>query len=95
MNGVIISSRNIKVGRSSNMPQAQVVIDDIQLESKKYNRIYIASIHPDLTQDDIKSVFEAFGPITSCELAMSSVPGRHKVINCPPFNELIVFIHNN
>lgn len=78
MNGVIISSRNIKVGRSSNMPQAQVVIDDIQLEAKKYNRIYIASIHPDLTQDDIKSVFEAFGPITSCELAMSSVPGRHK-----------------
>ena len=79
MNGVIISSRNIKVGRSSNMPQAQVVIDNITEESKKYNRIYIASIHPDLTQEDIKSVFEAFGPITSCELAMGSVPGRHKV----------------
>ena len=79
MNGVIISSRNIKVGRSSNMPQAQVVIDDITEEAKKYNRIFIASIHPDLTQEDIKSVFEAFGPITSCELAMGTAPGRHKV----------------
>lgn len=78
MNGVIISGRNIKVGRPSNMPQAQQVIDDITLEAKNYNRIYVASIHQDLTQDDIKSVFEAFGPITSCELAMTSVPSRHK-----------------
>ena len=44
--GVIISGRNIKVGRPSNMPQAQEVIVDITLESKNYNRIYIASIHP-------------------------------------------------
>ncbi len=78
MNGVIISGRNIKVGRPSNMPQAQQVIDDITLEAKNYNRIYIASIHQDLCQDDIKSVFEAFGPIASCELAMTSVPNRHK-----------------
>ena len=65
MNGVIISGRNIKVGRPSNMPQAQQVIDDITLEAKNYNRIYVASIHQDLTQDDISSVFEAFGGITS------------------------------
>ncbi|TRY63824.1 hypothetical protein TCAL_00801 [Tigriopus californicus] len=78
MNGVVVSGRNIKVGRPSNMPQAQAVIDDITLEAKNYNRIYIASIHSDLTEDDIKSVFEAFGPIKSCELAMTSVPGRHK-----------------
>lgn len=78
MNGVIISGRNIKVGRPSNMPQAQAVIDDITLEAKNYNRIYVASIHQDLTQDDIKSVFEAFGNIKTCELAMSMIPGRHK-----------------
>lgn len=78
MNGVIISGRNIKVGRPSNMPQAQVVIDDITQEAKNYDRIYIASIHQDLSQEDIKSVFEAFGKIKTCELAMTSVPGRHK-----------------
>ena len=35
---------------------------------------------PDLTQDDIRSVFEAFGQITSCELASGPMPGvgRHK-----------------
>ena len=49
------SHRNIKVvGRPSNMPQAQAVIDEIQEEAKQYNRIYVASIHPELTEDDIK-----------------------------------------
>lgn len=55
MNGVMIGGRNIKVvGRPSNMPQAQTVIDEIQEEAKQYNRIYVASIHPDLTDVDIK-----------------------------------------
>ncbi|XP_043287656.1 poly(U)-binding-splicing factor half pint-like isoform X2 [Venturia canescens] len=66
------------VGRPSNMPQAQSVIDEITEESKHYNRIYIASIHQDLTEEDIKSVFEAFGPITYCKLAQGSSPHRHK-----------------
>lgn len=78
MNGVIISGRNIKVGRPSNMPQAQAVIDEIILEAKNYNRIYIASIHADLSEEDIKSVFEAFGPIKTCELAQTGIPGKHK-----------------
>lgn len=55
MNGVMIGGRNIKVvGRPSNMPQAQAVIDEIQEEAKNYNRIYVASIHPGLTEEDIK-----------------------------------------
>ncbi|XP_059478427.1 poly(U)-binding-splicing factor half pint isoform X2 [Neocloeon triangulifer] len=79
MNGVMIGGRNIKVvGRPSNMPQAQSVIDDITEEAKLYNRIYVASIHPDLTEDDIKSVFEAFGPIKTCRLAPGSSPNKHK-----------------
>lgn len=44
----------LQVGRPSNMPQAQSVIDEITEEAKHYNRIYVASIHPDLTEDDIK-----------------------------------------
>lgn len=42
------------VGRPSNMPQAQAVIDEIQEEAKQYNRIYVASIHQDLNEEDIK-----------------------------------------
>lgn len=60
------------------MPQAQQVIDEIQEEAKNYNRIYIASIHPDLTEEDIKSVFEAFGPILYSRLAQGNSLHTHK-----------------
>jgi poly(U)-binding-splicing factor PUF60 len=43
------------------MPQAQPIIDQLTEESKNYNRIYIASVHPALSETDIHSVFEAFG----------------------------------
>ncbi|XP_039758511.1 poly(U)-binding-splicing factor half pint [Pararge aegeria] len=79
MNGVMLGGRNIKVvGRPSNMPQAQAVIDEIQEEAKQYNRIYVASIHPELTEDDIKNVFEAFGSITYCKLAHGASQHKHK-----------------
>ncbi|BFY98530.1 hypothetical protein BsWGS_01569 [Bradybaena similaris] len=79
MNGVMIGGRNIKVGRPSNMPQAQPIIEQLGQEAKNYNRIYVTSIHPDLTENDIKSVFEAFGKIVSCELAQDPTKqGKHK-----------------
>ncbi|GAB6031543.1 hypothetical protein CHUAL_009311 [Chamberlinius hualienensis] len=78
MNGVMIGGRNIKVGRPSNMPQAQPIIEQIMEEAKSYNRIYIASVHNDLTEDDIKSVFEAFGKIKMCKLSPGNIPGKHK-----------------
>ncbi|EDV96428.1 poly(U)-binding-splicing factor half pint [Drosophila grimshawi] len=78
MNGALMGGRNIKVGRPSNMPQAQQVIDEVQEEAKSFNRIYVASIHPDLSEDDIKSVFEAFGPILYCKLAQGSSVHTHK-----------------
>ncbi|XP_064631553.1 poly(U)-binding-splicing factor PUF60-like isoform X2 [Lineus longissimus] len=79
MNGVMIGGRNIKVGRPSNMPQAQPIIEQLAVEAKNFNRIYVSSIHHDLTETDIQSVFEAFGKITSCGLAQdASKPGKHK-----------------
>ena len=39
--------------------------------------IYVSSIHPELSEQDIKSVFEAFGKINSCKLAQAQV-GKHK-----------------
>ncbi|XP_053201681.1 poly(U)-binding-splicing factor half pint-like isoform X2 [Panonychus citri] len=78
MNGVMIGGRNIKVGRPSNMPQAAPIIEQITNEAKKFNRVYVASIHQDLTEQDIQSVFEAFGKIKICKLAQSQYPGKHK-----------------
>lgn len=78
MNGVMMGGRNIKVGRPSNMPQAAPIIEQIMVEARSYNRIYIAGIHPDLTEEDIHSVFEAFGKILTCKLAPSGVGSKHK-----------------
>ena len=79
MNGNFLSGRNIKVGRPSNMPQAQAIIDEIQREAlNHYNRVYVGGVHSDLSVEDIKSVFEAFGKIKSCELAPSPTQGRHR-----------------
>ena len=44
----------VQVGRPNNVPQAAPIIAHIQEEAAKYPRIYVASIHPDLSQDDMK-----------------------------------------
>lgn len=61
------------------MPQAQPIIEQLALEATHFNRIYVASIHMDLSETDIQSVFEAFGKIKNCKLAPDpSKPGKHK-----------------
>eukprot|EP00794_Sanderia_malayensis_P005472 gene5472-6156_t len=78
MNGALIGGRNAKVGRPSNVPQAAPWIEQILEEARQYARIYISSVHPDLTENDIKSVFEAFGKVQDCSLSPDSVTGKHK-----------------
>lgn len=78
MNGVLMGGRNIKVGRPSNMPQAQPIIEQMTEDAKSYSRIYVASIHPDLNESDVQSVFEAFGPIRTCNLVRDVQTGKHK-----------------
>lgn len=78
MNGALLGGRNIKVGRPSNMPQAQPIIDQLTEEAKSYNRIYVASIHSELSEQDVQSVFEAFGAIKSCGLIRDPATGKHK-----------------
>ncbi|KAF1580638.1 UNVERIFIED_CONTAM: Poly(U)-binding-splicing factor PUF60, partial [Eudyptes robustus] len=69
MNGKLMGGRNLKVGRPSNMPQAQPIIEMVTQEAKEYHRVYVASVHPDLSEQDLRSVFEAFGVITRVQLA--------------------------
>lgn len=78
MNGLLMGGRNIKVGRPSNMPQAQPIIDSLTLEAKSYDRIYVASIHADLSEQDVQSVFEAFGVIKTINLVKDPQTGKHK-----------------
>jgi len=69
MNGRLIGGRNLKVGKVQTVPQAQPIIDMVMCEARSCHRIYVASVHPELTEQDLRSVFEAFGQITKCQLA--------------------------
>ncbi|XP_076807607.1 poly(U)-binding-splicing factor PUF60-like isoform X2 [Clavelina lepadiformis] len=73
-----LAGRTIKVGRPSNIGQAQPIILQLAEEAKHYNRIYVAAIHPDLDETDIRSVFEAFGKITSCQLDREMITRKHR-----------------
>ncbi|VDP10678.1 unnamed protein product [Soboliphyme baturini] len=74
----LVNKMRFQVGRPSNMPQAQPIIEMIMEEAKQYNRIYVSSIHPDLVEQDIKSVFEAFGRIINVDLPKGPLQGKHK-----------------
>eukprot|EP00074_Homo_sapiens_P106309 XP_024302870.1 poly(U)-binding-splicing factor PUF60 isoform X4 [Homo sapiens] len=78
LTGLSISPPLPQVGRPSNIGQAQPIIDQLAEEARAFNRIYVASVHQDLSDDDIKSVFEAFGKIKSCTLARDPTTGKHK-----------------
>lgn len=78
MNGSLLGGRNVKVGRPSNMPQAQPIIDQMNEESRNHYRIYVSSIHSELTEQDVQSVFEAFGTIKACNLIRDIQTGKHK-----------------
>lgn len=69
---------SLQVGRPNNVPQAAPIIAHIQQEALKYPRIYVASIHADLTCADVRSVFEAFGTIKKVELAPDNTPNKHR-----------------
>lgn len=64
------------------MPQAAAIIEQIQIEAKSFSRIYVSSIHPELSEQDIQSVFEAFGIIKTCKLAQAQI-GKHKGFGYP------------
>ncbi len=59
----------LQVGRPSNMPQAQPIIEAVMQEAKQYHRIYVANVHQDLSDEDIGKVFEAFGRVKEVQLA--------------------------
>ena len=48
--------------------QAEHFISQFAQEAARYNRLYIANVHEELTDDDIKQMFEAFGRVISCSL---------------------------
>eukprot|EP00051_Salpingoeca_urceolata_P014019 m.177674 g.177674 ORF g.177674 m.177674 type:complete len:529 (+) comp17969_c0_seq3:2148-3734(+) len=74
-----VAGRAIKVGRPNNAPQAGPMMEKITAEARKENQIYVGSIHPELSEEDIQSVFEPFGNVLECKLAPdSAAQGKHR-----------------
>lgn len=80
MQSITIGGRAVKVGRLSNIGQvaAQHFIAQFGNEAAKYHRVYIANIHVNIVDTDIKAVFESFGRVLSCQLVKNVDTGRHK-----------------
>ncbi|KAJ1367731.1 hypothetical protein KIN20_028703 [Parelaphostrongylus tenuis] len=70
MNGQLMGGRNLKVGRPSTCLKRNQ-------SSKWFNRTRKNIIvHPDLSETDLKSVFEAFGEVVKCQLARQCASGK-------------------
>uniref|UniRef100_A0A0X3NXC9 Poly(U)-binding-splicing factor PUF60 n=2 Tax=Schistocephalus solidus TaxID=70667 RepID=A0A0X3NXC9_SCHSO len=81
MNGFMIAGRGIKVGRPSNAPQTSTLEEELRRDPSNRNRIYVSGVHPELSESDIQTVFEAFGKVSSCTLdpdVKFGQPTRHK-----------------
>lgn len=64
MDNAEVGGRHIKVGRPNNFPS------DLPpgVPRPLPNRIYIANVHELIQEEEIKAIFEAFGPLRHCNL---------------------------
>ncbi|KAK4004490.1 hypothetical protein OUZ56_006224 [Daphnia magna] len=74
LNSVVAEEGKLAVERPDNALYLEPAMNRMIQESKQWNRIYIASVDPDKTEADLRSVFSAFGTIRSCQLIRGSNP---------------------
>ena len=79
MNGATFFGRILKVGRPNQIESAEKIIDGIGATAEELNRIYVASVHQDFTEEMLIDIFEPFGTVSFCELVTSNVsPRKHE-----------------
>lgn len=78
MDGKSIGGRNLSVRPPTNMNMSQEIVDKVVDDAKQYNRIYIASVHPDLSEADLRAVFEAFGEVVKVQLSKQHSGQGHR-----------------
>ncbi|CAH8829904.1 unnamed protein product [Trichobilharzia szidati] len=67
-NNITLGGRQLKVGRPSNLLNADSLIEDLIKENGLEKKIYVSGVHKELNEDDVSLVFEAFGKISLCKL---------------------------
>ena len=79
MNGATAFGRTIKVGRPNQIESAQKIIEGIRATAEELNRIYVASVHQEFTEEMLVDIFEPFGTVSFCELVTSPAsPRKHE-----------------
>lgn len=78
VDGRSVAGRNLSVRPPTNMNISQSVIDSVVEDAKQFNRIYIASVHPDLSESDLYTVFKEFGEVVKVQLAKQHSGQGHR-----------------
>lgn len=78
VDGRSLGGRSLTVRPPSNMNISQAVVDSVIEDAKQYNRIYIASVHPDLSESDLYTVFKEFGEVVKVQLAKQHSGQGHR-----------------
>ncbi|KAK9764436.1 hypothetical protein K7432_008058, partial [Basidiobolus ranarum] len=86
MNGTELSGRQLKVGRPNNYSPA--LVDG--LPDKPVARIYIANVNEFISEENLASLFEAFGVLEKCILIPDVVSKKHKGYGFVEFQDEII-----
>ncbi|ORX99324.1 hypothetical protein K493DRAFT_335793 [Basidiobolus meristosporus CBS 931.73] len=86
MNGAELGGRQLKVGRPNNY--SPTLVDG--LPNKPATRIYVANISEFISEENLASLFEAFGALEKCILIPDLVSKKHKGYGFVEFQDEIV-----
>lgn len=78
MDGRTLGGRTLTVRPPTNMNSQQSAVDSVMEDAKNSTRIYVASVHPDISEADLRSVFQAFGEIVQVQLAKQHSGQGHR-----------------
>ncbi|OMJ27754.1 Poly(U)-binding-splicing factor PUF60-B [Smittium culicis] len=74
MNGTMLGGRQLKVGRPNNYAAALACIT----VEPPNERIFVSNVNDAVTEEDLKSIFSSFGPVSNCVLAPNMQTRKHK-----------------
>nr|KAJ3421785.1 Poly(U)-binding-splicing factor puf60 [Polyrhizophydium stewartii] len=74
MHGLEMSGRSLRVGRPSNFAN----YDISTLPQPPKSRLYVSNVSEFVSEDEIRTLFETFGPVEKCALIPDRISRKHK-----------------
>ncbi|KAI6192304.1 Poly-U binding splicing factor, half-pint family [Aphelenchoides bicaudatus] len=88
MDGRSIGGRTLTVRPPTNMTAQQAAVDSVMEDAKTNTRIYVASVNPEISETDLKTIFQSFGEILSVQLAKQHSGQGHRGFGYIEFSDL-------